>query len=146
VFRTTVSKSRAGAVVFLLAALGGCNPEGKNTISGKVTRGGQPVAGTVAFVDDANKEYASPIGPDGTYQVLNLPTGHMRILVRGNPAPARTALTAVRGRVPGGKLPELPGGAVVHGGVVPDKKYATPNGGLDVSVTGGDQTHDVELE
>src|SRR5207302_10780696 len=86
--RETVLKC-FGVVPILVFAitLTGCGrgSGGPNTVSGTVMYGGQPVTGSVVFIDGANKEHASPIAPDGKYRIPDLPTGSMKVLVRGTP-------------------------------------------------------------
>src|SRR4051812_18600270 len=72
--------------VALLVGLSGCDKKGDeaaNSVSGKVTLNGEPVSGVVIFVGADNKEYPSPIKPDGSYSVPNPPTGQVKILVKG---------------------------------------------------------------
>ena len=127
---------RLCALPVLAVALAGCGGSaGTNTVSGTVTQGGRPVTGSVVFVDGANKEYASPIAPDGKYHVRNLPAGPMKVLVRGTPKvpPGPKTHAAI--------VPQAP-----TGGITPNAKYATAAGGLTVTVTGGDQSYDIDLK
>jgi hypothetical protein len=134
--RESFRRRAATAVVLALGLVAtGCGTNGPNEVSGTVMQGGQPVAGSVVFVDGANHEYASPIATDGKYQVRNLPAGQMKVLVRGAPRPvaapkARAALAP----------PVGPGGAA------PSAKYATAAGGLTCTVTGGTQAFDIDLK
>lgn len=136
---------RAPSLFLLLAALAGvtgCGKSGsggKDTVSGKVTLNGQPVAGQVVFIGSDSKEYMSPIGADGNYQVIGVPKGEATILVKGIGTPA--APKAGPGKE---KPPEMPGMAG-GGGAAPPVKYSTAAGGLKVSVTGGEQKHDIPL-
>jgi hypothetical protein len=104
-----------------------------------VTQGGQAVAGTVLFIDSANKEYASPIAADGKYQVIGLPTGTAKIIVKGS---------GVGGTAPGlgAKDKESMPTAGAAGGVAPNAKYAKPDNGLTYEVKTGEQTYDIELK
>lgn len=129
----------ASVLLFALAVVGcgkGGNSDGKVTVSGKVTQGGQPVAGTVTFIDSANKEYGSPI-TDGKYQVIGLPVGQAKITVKGAPK-----LAPPPGGKEAGAMP-MGGGA---GGVAPNPQYATVAGGLTYDVKAGDQTYDIDLK
>ncbi len=105
-------------------------------MSGKVTQAGQPVSGTVAFIDATNKEYASPIGADGHYQIVNPPSGKLKIVVRGMPALPKT-----RAPAPGADLRPL----ALTGGTAPHRRYSQPNNGLTVDVKDGEQEFDVTL-
>jgi len=59
----------------------------KNSVSGKVTLNGKPVAGTVVFIGADNSEVGtSPIGPEGNYTIVNPTPGPVKILVKGKGA------------------------------------------------------------
>jgi hypothetical protein len=137
-FYQSVLKSSATVPLLVFAiSLTGCSrgSSGQNSVSGVVTQGGQPVAGSVLFIDSANKEYASPIAPDGKYFVQNLPNGPMKVLVKGMPAVAPGPKT----KVPISSIP-------TNSGVTPNSKYATATGGLTFTVTGGGQSFDIDLK
>jgi hypothetical protein len=137
-FAKTALKCLGALPVLVFAlALAGCGggPDGKNSVSGKVTHGGQPVAGTVTFIDGSNKEYASPISPEGKYLIPNLPTGPMKITVKGVPAVP-----------PGPGTKEAMPGVPTASGVAPSPKYAKPDNGLTYDVRAGEQTKDIDLK
>lgn len=140
-FARGVVKLVCSVSLFLFVlALVGCSKgggDGKNTVTGKVTQGGQPVAGTVTFIDSANKEFASPIGADGKYMVIGPATGQAKITVKG----AGGGLIA-----PGGKDKDAAPGAGGVSGVAPNARYAKPDNGLTYEVKAGEQTHDIELK
>jgi hypothetical protein len=94
----------------------------------------------VVFVGSDQKEYTSPIGPDGSYKVISVPKGEAQILVRGtggSAQPPKVGKTDVKSDL---------GAGTGGGGVAPPKKYSLPNNGLKVNVAGGDQKHDIELK
>jgi hypothetical protein len=127
--------------VALLAGLSGCDKkadEAANSVSGKVTLNGEPVAGNVAFVGADNKESPpSPIKPDGTYTIPNPPTGQVKILVKGM---GGTAPVTTPPKEAGGNMPKI-------GGVAPPTKYgAVATTDLKFEVTSGKQKHDIELK
>jgi hypothetical protein len=127
------------AVLLCSLALAGCgSSNGRNNVSGTVTQGGQPVAGVVTFIDGANKEYASPISAEGKYQVLNLPTGLMKITVKLPP-------TVAASNTRGSKAPEMPTPTVTKG-ATPNPKYARADNGLTFTVSGGDQDYNIDLK
>ena len=123
------------ALVF--AGCGGGSKGGGDNVSGKVTFDGKPVAGQVVFVGSDRKEYPSPIGPEGNYQIIGAPKGEFTILVKGTLGAAPTA----KG---GAKTPDMPGMTGVAG-IAPPVKYATAAGGLKLTVTGGNQKYDITL-
>jgi hypothetical protein len=80
----------ASCVLAAALALTGCSDGlARTSVSGKVTQAGQPVSGTVAFIDATNKEYASPIGADGHYQIVNPPSGKFKIVENPRPGARR---------------------------------------------------------
>jgi hypothetical protein len=113
----------------------------RSTVSGKVTLGGQAVAGTVTFIGAEGKEFTAPINPDGTYTLTDTPAGAAQVVVKCFPGTA----APLAKRNP--KLPQLPGTftAPPAPGVLPPARYAAPNNGLTLVVTGGRQTFDIEL-
>lgn len=98
--------------------------------------GGQPVSGQVIFVGADNKESASPIDASGNYQIVNPSKGEVTILVKSLGAPAAK-----------GTKTDLGAGPAAGGGVAPPAKYAQANNGLPkLTISGADQTHDIELK
>ena len=148
---SVVSVVRPLALLGFLATLsaGGCSSSSGsgsgNAISGKVTLNGQAVAGTLAFTGPDNKEVSAPINADGTYQVTLPGKGDYTILVKplaagmnkgGAPVPPPKDAPAPK------DMPDIKGSP----GVPPPARYAQPNNGLKLTVTGGPQTHDIELK
>ena len=156
------------AIAFLAGCGGG---KGKQDIvSGKVTMNGQAVSGIVVFVCSDGKEISSPTAPDGGYQIVAPAKGEAKIAVKGmgampaggaagGPAPGMPGMPG--GGAGGGKAPpegapggpnapkaDMPGmGGSGAGGVAPPAKYASPTtSGLTVTVTGGEQKHDIDLK
>jgi len=129
------SKVPRGAIllVLLAAVSAGCGRSGpRDSVSGKVTLEGKAVAGEVVFVGPGNKEVRCPIALDGSYLVTEPTRGENAILVRGTAAP----------RTPKG-IDQLP--APASSGAAPPARYARANNGLTFQVTGGKQTHNIEL-
>src|SRR5271170_475352 len=88
-FLLTGRGSRCFLLLVLMGMVLGCGgPAGpKNTVSGKVTLEGQPVAGIVVFLSGDGKEVSGPINYlDGTYQIPDPPSGQVSIVVKGLPA------------------------------------------------------------
>src|SRR5947209_4907406 len=92
-------------VVLVAAALlaSGCGGV-RNSVSGKVTLGGRPVAGMVTFVGADGKEATAPVNPDGSYTVVNPPTGQVQVVVKNFPGMAGGNQPR-----PNPRLPQLPG-------------------------------------
>src|SRR5438552_2785708 len=77
----------AGIALFLAAFVlcvgcGSGGKEAKNQVTGKVTLDNKPVAGVVGFVYP-EKEMTSPIGADGSYQIIDPPPGQVKVYVKG---------------------------------------------------------------
>jgi hypothetical protein len=151
-------------LLFSLSMLvAGCGQGG--TVSGKIYYKGQPVkGGTIYFYPEGKSgNYASVIERDGSFTISKLPPGPVKISVvvgtRAVPTEAFAKQRAGKVAVKGMKEMERIGGAASGGGEepgnaagpkekisVPDK-YADPEkSGLTIDVTGGRQTHDIQLE
>ena len=61
-----------GVLSLLVTIALGCGGSkgSKDSVSGKVTTGGQPVSGTIEFTFADGKTLASPIGEGGKYSIL----------------------------------------------------------------------------
>ena len=142
----SLSTPRLAAALLLaaaLACLAGCGENvPKNLVTGKVTLEGKPVSGQVVFLAADGKEYTALITGAGGYSIANAPAGEARVMVRavGGAAP-QAAPPRDGGDV---KMPPTttPGG---EQGAAPPAKYASPDTGLKVNVTGGKQTFDITL-
>src|SRR6266511_1761841 len=138
---------RGFSFLLLVAILGfavGCgsgNKSGdssKNEVGGKVTLGDKLVSGTVVFVYSDNKELQGPIGPDGSYVILDPTPGQVKIYIKASGLVAPAAK--------GG--PETPKEGPASGsGVAPPVKYQSiATSGLTYEVKPGKQTHNLELK
>src|SRR5438045_2011452 len=81
----TSCRTAVGACALLGLALTGCGggKPSNDSLSGKVTLNGQPVAGQVVFVSNSDsKETPTVISPTGDYSVA-LAKGEYQILVKG---------------------------------------------------------------
>jgi hypothetical protein len=131
------------AGVLVGAGCGGGGGSAKNEVSGKVTLGEKPVAGTVVFVTSDNKELSGPIGPGGVYTIADPPVGQAKIYIKA--APNSGGLIAPP-TTKGG--PEIPKDGPVGGaaGVAPPAKYTSAaTSGLTFDVKAGKQTYDIPL-
>lgn len=116
---------------FLVA---GCGSTG--SVSGRVTNKGKSLpSGTVTLLTSENKIFTSQIASDGTYAVRQLPVGPVKIAVQTPPH-----IIVNDPQMP--SQPDVPAPPPVP---IPPK-YRDPNAsGLTLNVTGGSQTHDIEV-
>jgi hypothetical protein len=154
-----------GLGLLLLAA--GCSSRG--TVTGKVLYQGKPMpGGKVVFIGQKGA-FSGMVGPDGSYQVTNVPTGQVKIAVVGPPSPGEVAnhpslllkraprdidLEKVRKSLP----PDVDEKGMRQMVGLPDAKPPAPRAsippkfsdpeksGLTCTVTGGPQTHDITLQ
>jgi hypothetical protein len=157
-----VGASGFGLLLLLLAAAG-CGP-GQGTVSGRVLYDGAPLhGGWVTFrpADPRQNSVPARIEADGSYSAV-LPAGAVTVSVDnrnlepqipspppplpklspealkalGNPTPGKAAPAA------GGGGPDKPSGKYVK---LPSRYYDVDTSGLDFTVAGGGQQHDIEL-
>ena len=126
--------------MILIAGCGGGGKGKGDTVSGKVTLNGNPVAGEVIFVGSDGKESKMLISMDGSYTVASVAKGEAKIGVKsmsmgiGN-APAPT----------GAGKSDMPG-VTPASGVPAPAKYSNPSSsGLTYTVKGGDEKFDIVL-
>jgi hypothetical protein len=121
--------------------LAGCGKgaSGDGGVSGKVTVGGSPVTGTITFIGSDSKEYSSPIGAGGNYQITNAPKGEYNVVVKGMGGGATNP--ALKGDA--SKTGDL--ASAGGGGTAPPAKYAKPDNGLKFEVTGAKQEKNFDL-
>src|SRR5262249_913694 len=142
----------------------GCGP-GQGKVSGRVLYNGAPVRGgwvTFRPADSRQNSVAAEIQADGSYSAV-LPVGGVKVSVDnrnlepqapsapppvpdlspearkalGNPTPGKAAPAA------GGGGHEKPSGKYVQ---LPGRYYDVETSGLDFTVAGGEQQHDLELQ
>jgi hypothetical protein len=141
----------------------GCSSK-KGTVSGKVTYNGKPLTkGMVTFLPESGQggAFSSPIKEDGTYMVSGVPAGKMKIAVVPARVQNKTAMTPQAGKSENGQVSEtgkkiMPRLAKKFAGVLEAPKgpssdfpshYSNPEkSGLEFTVTGGSETHDIELK
>jgi hypothetical protein len=111
-------------------ALAGCSPSNKQgEITGVVKFKGEPLPGGTVVFHGATSTYTSEIRKDGNYTVSGVPLGTAKIAVV---MPIR--ITMGGKSVGSNSLPDIPA------------RYGDPQkSGLSCEVTGGSQTHNVEL-
>ena len=140
--RCILGVSFIAASLFLVAGCGSGGKDAKDQVTGKVTLDGKPVSGVVSFVF-GDKEISSPIGTDGTYQIISPPTGTNKIYVKGG---LGAGAPTVKGEMPKSGAPEMPKLGGDSTGVAPPTKYgAVTTSGLTFEVKGGKQTYDIVL-
>jgi len=129
-------------VLVLSAGCGGGKGDAKDSVTGKVTLNSSPVAGTVTFVYEDNKEVAGPINPDGTYLVSNPPPGKVKVVVKGHPGTGALVPT------PKGAGPEMPSMAGSGSQAVPPPRKYGSAATTDISyeVKPGKHTFDLPLK
>lgn len=148
--RCFLAKARAGQVVWplvvaLLIGISGCGGKSGATVAGKVTYKGKPLrCGSVilriterdTFGSGGSKQrYIGAIEPDGTYTILDVPQGKMKVgVISRDPSKASEPKK-------GETAPPVEGWFPIP------NKYETP-GGTDLScdVTGAQVTYDIDLE
>jgi hypothetical protein len=144
---------RAGlilAVVAVLFSSAGCGKPKTNTVSGKVTLNGEPVAGEVTFIGPSKKKTSSPI-TDGKYKVVDVEAGENQITVAtlGAGGPARVGPAnmpqGMQG-IPGDPMKGMPVPSEGSTGKPPPEKYATPGNGLSFDVKPGSNDYDITLQ
>jgi len=134
------------AVGLAALTLAGC-ASGKGTVTGQVKYKGQPLPwGEITFVcEGGDKPVLHAPVRDGNYTVSGIPAGPARVTVTTTPPPAPIKLP------PGVKPIQASEGANTDatpaGKYVPlPPRYSRPDqSGLQVTVNGGRQDHDVEL-
>jgi hypothetical protein len=149
----------SAGVLFLLTLAAGCSGS-KGTITGKVTYQGQALTGgIVLFVSTAgNGTGRSTIGSDGSYTIENMPAGMAKIAIdtRSAQRPAAGSKGPPGNMMPpeGAKVPDAAKKSGVYGSrgrsgnaVAIPENYADPEkSGLEYMVTGGAQTHNIDLK
>jgi hypothetical protein len=122
----------------LLACAAGC---GSPKVSGKVTYNGEPLRAGIVSITAANGWVGtSQINEDGTYSIANVPPGSAKIAVDNlSSEPGRKLPPNVKHRPPKSEPTQTP--------VKIPAKYKKPEtSGLTCEVTGGRQTHNIELK
>jgi hypothetical protein len=133
------------ALVFASTGCGGSKDTNKSEVTGKVTYNDKPVAGQVVFVTSGGIETSAPIQPDGSYTIINPPTGTMQVYIKPMPG----ALAGAASPKGGAGGPELSKDmtTVPAGGVQPPAKYTkADSSGLTYEVKAGKQTYDIPLK
>ena len=129
----------------LIAALGlfGCGAPKETTVSGKVTYQGKPlITGFVLLRFDDNNEVNGAIAVDGTYTIRTVFQGHAKIAV-GSPKPPDPAASAGR-QAPNVDPSTLPDPK--NWVPIPEKYLNTETSGLEITVGGGTNKKDIELQ
>jgi hypothetical protein len=141
-FRVVPRLVLAGGVLPLLLVLG-CG-SGRGTVYGKVTNAGTPItAGTVSFFPQSGEPVVATIGSDGSYSVVDVPPGKVRVAVlppkRKNPA-EEMGFPPDPSKRPNQQTtkPEYAG--------IPEVYRDPEKSGLVLEVTGGKQEFPIEMK
>jgi hypothetical protein len=131
----------------LIASSTGC-AAGKGDLTGKVTFNGKPVtSGTVqAFLPDGTNK-TSDIAPDGSYKLLDLPAGTVKLGVSSpNPKKRYEELLGFAKTEEQRKAVPQPDPALVKSWVaLPDSFESPDSSGLSATVNKGENTQDLVL-
>jgi hypothetical protein len=140
--------SRSIRLVLLAALLGasaslGCGSK-KGTVSGTISYKGEKLGnGIVTFVGANGQAASAPIQADGTYSMINVPVGTVKIKVE-TIAPLENAPKSMMGvGMPDMKGQQKEAGKYVK---IPDRYKDTEKSGLTYQVNSGTQTHDINLD
>lgn len=132
---------KAGMTVLFALALSGCGQEGA-TITGTVRYKGEPVSGgSVAFYGPNDQIATGLINPDGTYKAVKVPFGPVRVAVSTPAARSKRMERAVQKLRKGQAAPPAPNMVGVP------RKYSDPSkSGLELTVSKGTQTYEIDLK
>jgi hypothetical protein len=139
---------RCPLALLAAVALAGCGG-GTGTLTGKVTYQGKPVVyGSVLVRCADGQQRSGNVEPDGSYTVLNVPAGPVKLAVVSPEPPDPTKAPPNRGR--GERAPPQQAAAPASDRSkwvkLPDN-YADPDqSGLTATVTAGTVTHDIVLK
>jgi hypothetical protein len=140
---------RCGLLVLLAASLGaaGCG-SASGTVKGKVSYNGAPLkGGTVTFFYPDGRGFPIGILADGTYTLDRLPLGPVKVCVDTSSLDPKKHLRYSYAPPPGAKPPPGFSPTSAEAYVAIPAKYADPaKTDLTYDVTGGTQTHDIELK
>jgi hypothetical protein len=123
-------------------------------VRGQVSYKGKPVpGGTVRFYPESGGVYTATIGPDGAYSVTDVPAGETGVAIETESAKPHTKTMADYGAGKGQKvqLEPLPSGgnqpaSAEHFVAIPTKYNNKKTSGLTVTLAGGKQSHNFDLE
>jgi hypothetical protein len=128
-------------VVFLFILftliLPGCGPS-RGELKGKVTYKGKVVCSGSVQVAGSSGVHTSKIEPDGTYRVMHVPAGTVKIAV-SSPDPATPQLPDRKGVVP-------PPGDKTNWFPIPERYASFELTDLTYEIKGGPNTFDLELK
>jgi hypothetical protein len=156
--------TRAIVLLFVGFLVGGCGSS-KGTVSGKVSYNGIPLSdGEVSFLPESGQgAFNARIKEDGSYTIEKVPAGKVKIVVatssaRGNDprmAMMKQAMKSnkmelseeARKSMPSGAKDAIEGSGQSGQSTSIPRRYSDPEkSGLELTVTGGKQTHDIELK
>ena len=147
----TVAKRRRGAATWLLSlALLACGCSGgRGTVSGKVVFDGKPVpTGMISFhCKVGNKAVNNAAIVNGAYSISDLPTGETDVTVKPvDPAKAAGGSGAKASKEGGADARSAPKEGTSNYVPIPQRYSVPDQSGLNLTVTKGEQTFNVELK
>jgi hypothetical protein len=143
----------SGYFILTLFAVAGCGGSGLATVKGKVTIDGQPASsGRVFFRSaDGKSTVFAMIGPDGAYQVVEVPYGSMKVTV--TPLTKWERIGLIRDarkmkKTSASEAPATPGGADAFesSAKIPEKYRDPDTSGLTFTVKSGTNTYNIEIK
>jgi hypothetical protein len=117
------------------------------TVKGKVTYNGKALdGGHVQFMGADNLRMAADIAKDGTYSIVAVPTGTVKVAVSYVDAKAGDFFKALSAASRGGDASALPKGDPEQFHRVPQKFWDFPTSGLTAEIKPGVNTLDIHLK
>jgi hypothetical protein len=140
-YRGKTRRILSGCGVLLILTVTGCGPR-QGQVMGKVLYQGKPLpSGTVLFVGtEGSRRGLSPIGPDGTYRIENVPVGPVKIAVVSAP---RVPPGLMNASGPGPQPADPPKNDYVP---IPARYQDAEQSGLTYTVEAGRHTWDLLLK
>jgi hypothetical protein len=133
-------------VTIVALAMVGCAPK-KGVVSGVVTYKGKPVPNAAVTFHGPNGTTGGGVsGPDGKYTVNEAPVGSVKIAVATTPPitlPGPAGAAKPPSGLPGGLEDPMQGMKYVP---LPAKYADTEQSGLTLTVTGGKQDYNIDLQ
>jgi hypothetical protein len=121
-----------------------CHAQPRATVTGTVKYKGEPVpSGQVVFYGNGDQSAIATINQDGSYTATNVPLGPVKIALVMPPSTAGMEKAAKVMKKRFGKGNEYPESIKT---VSLPKKYSDPaNSGLGLTVTGGTQPYNIDI-
>jgi hypothetical protein len=147
---TICSRKRCGSVrpllLLILPLATGCGGQATGTVSGTVTYQGKPLSsGFVTFVmEKGSPPLSSEIQSDGSYRMVNVPVGPVKIGVRPKIQPETALESSSMPRNPQ-DMNKFREAMIPRETPIPPKYHDPLKSGLTYTVTEGSQQHNIVL-